>query len=169
LPVKPEDAGTGYTRDLHRQAQLECKAEGKLEADAPDALKDSIIGATRGPMTGRTGRCRSGETCEPIARRDGRKQSNGATQNLKAAGSAEEIRVSGKPEIRKPARTEMRSAGQPAATLEGAAWKCEFVGRPTNPAPVAPEDGRRGNSNRIAGADLEIQEPGRPGDFSQGA
>jgi len=64
----------------------------------------------------------------------------------------------------------MRSAGQPAATSGDAIWKSETVGRPPDPAPMAPK-GERSEATQfsIAGADLEMQFPGKLGDLAQGA
>jgi hypothetical protein len=38
------------------------EAARKLVADATEALKDTRIGETRGPIAGRAGRCKNGET-----------------------------------------------------------------------------------------------------------
>lgn len=56
------------------------EAAGQPEADAPEALKDTRVGATRQSIAGRAGRCTNGET---------RDASRGATGEIELRGNPE--------------------------------------------------------------------------------
>lgn len=89
---------------------------------------------------------------------------------MKTAGSAEWIRDSGQPGDRTPAEPEDVECGATCIYIGRRCRKSETVGRPADPAPVAPKDERREVTQiSIAGADLEMQNPGKPGNLAQGA
>jgi hypothetical protein len=126
-PAEPEDAETGATRRLHRQAQLERRS----------------CGVTRGS------RNRGAEGCEirgnsNIHRRQGRKmrkprqlgahrearrvdRSRGATWSF-TAGSVEGCEIRGNLKIHRRQSLKMPGAGQPAATSGGATGRAKPKG-----------------------------------------
>jgi len=167
-PTEPEDAGTGATRGLHRQAQLEKRS----------------CGATRGS------RNRGAEGCEirgnsNLHRRQGRKmrkprrlgahrearrvdRSRGATWSF-TAGSVEGCEIQGNLKIHRRQSLKMPGCGATRSHIGRRNWKREAEGRPEVPAPVALKDAKFGATRRsIAGTALEMQDSGQPEDLAQG-
>lgn len=154
-------------RRMHRQASLgRAQSRGILAADAPATLKDTRFGATRSSIAGTAGRCKNwGQLQGCIKRRNGRNRVAGKPEPQKPPGALIGCGIRGDSKAPSPAEPEGVVCGAARGRVERRNRKGEAGGDSKSSA---------GGVRRMRGSgqlespsrarDLELLEPGRPGD-----
>jgi len=115
-PGQPGDSSAGTVGGA--------KLRRKLQAPAPDVLKDARIEATRGSIAGKAGRCRRRGNLATHRQAQLEEQSLGATRSL-SARCVEGCEIRGSSKIHRRQSLKMQDAGQLATSSGGATGRAE--------------------------------------------